>query len=38
VKKEMLISDGREIICYNDEGKYYECGANGEIKGLIKNN
>jgi hypothetical protein len=37
VTKEMLISGGREILCYNDDGAYYECGANGEIKGLIKN-
>ncbi len=36
VQKEEVKLDGRSLICYNDDGKYYECGMNGEIKGLIE--
>jgi hypothetical protein len=37
VKKEVVIDGGQEYICYYDEGTYYQCGLQGEIKGIIKN-
>lgn len=36
VKKEVVDLNGSDIICYNDHGIYYECGPNGEIKGIIE--
>ncbi len=36
VKKELVDIDGKDILCYNDNGVYYECGPNGEIKGRIE--
>ncbi len=36
VKKEVVNVNGIDIICYNDHGTYYECGSNGEIKGVIE--
>jgi hypothetical protein len=38
VKKEVINYNGTDLICYNDQGTYYECGPNGEIKGLIEIN
>jgi hypothetical protein len=35
VKKEVIQVDKKEILCYNNDGVYYECGLNGEIKGII---
>lgn len=36
VKKEVVAVEGREVICYNNDETYYECGPNGEIKGIIQ--
>jgi hypothetical protein len=36
VKKEVVDLNGSDVICYNDQGIYYSCGPNGEIKGIIE--
>lgn len=36
VKKEVVDFNGSDMICYNDNGTYYQCGTNGEIKGIIE--